>query len=110
MNTLRTSRRDSSISAYKDMEGAFDWNQTLLASLRSKATVIVEASEWASWGSYAHDAIYVGLALLHYRLKEYYACDTHGSVIAVGNIYPAHCRASAISEADQTIIATTDLI
>ena len=37
-------------------------------------------------------------------------CDTHGFTTAVGKIYPAHCRAPAISEADLTISAATDLI
>ena len=37
-------------------------------------------------------------------------CDTHGFTTAVGKIYPAHCRAPAISEADLTISAAADLI
>ena len=45
MNMVRTSRRNSSISAYKDMEGPFDWNRTPIAPLRIKAVVIVEADE-----------------------------------------------------------------
>ena len=71
MNMLRTSRPDSKISAYKDMEGAFDWNRTPLAPLGSKATVIVEASEQSSWDNHAHNAFYDGPALIYCRLKEY---------------------------------------
>ena len=37
-------------------------------------------------------------------------CDTYGFTTAVGKIYPAHCRAPAISEADLTISAADDLI
>ena len=37
-------------------------------------------------------------------------CDTHGFTTAVGKIYPAHCKAPSISEADLTISAAADLI
>ena len=110
MNMVRTSRRNSSISAYEDMEGAFDWNRTPLAPLGSKAVVIVEADERPAWGNHARDAFYVGRAPLHYRLKEFYMCDTHGFVTAVGKIYPAHCRTPTISEADLTISTAAELI
>ena len=110
MHMVRISRRNSSISAYEDMEGAFDWNRTPLAPLGSKAVVIVEADERPSWGNHARDAIYVGCAPLNYRLKEFYMCDTHGFVTAVGKIYPAHCRTPAISEDDLTIGAAAELI
>ena len=36
-------------------------------------------------------------------------CDTHGFTTAAGKIYPAHYRTPAISEADLTISAATDL-
>ena len=72
--------------------------------------VIVEADERPSWGNHARDAIYVGCAPLNYRLKEFYMCDTHGFVTAVGKIYPAHCRTPTISEDDLTIDAAAELI
>ena len=37
-------------------------------------------------------------------------CDTHGFTTAVGKIYPAHCRAPAISEADLKISAAAEII
>ena len=92
------------------MEGAFCWNQTLLAPLGSKATVIVETSKWSSWGNHARNALYVESALLHFKLKEYYMCDTQDFVITVGKFHPAHCRVPAISEADQMIVPATDII
>ena len=51
-----------------------------------------------------------GVQKLHYRLKEFYACDTHGFVNAVGGIYATHCRMPAISEDDLTIGAAAELI
>ena len=92
------------------MEGPFDRNRTPIVRLGSKAVIYAETDERPSWGPHARDAFYVGRAPLHYRLKEYYMCDTHGFTTAVGKIYPAHCRAPAISEADLTISAAADLI
>ena len=91
-------------------EGLFDWNRTPIAPLGSKSVIYAEPDKKPSWGPHAHDAFYVGRAPFHYRLKEFYMCDTHGFTTAVGKIYPAHCRAPSISEADLTISAAADLI
>ena len=107
---LRTLQRNSNISAYKDMEGPFDWNNTPLAPRGCKAVVYSERSERASWAPHARDAFYIGRAPLHYRLKHFYMCDTHGITTAVGKLYPAHCKTPSISESDLTISAATDLV
>ena len=39
MNMVRTSRRNSNISTYEDMEGPFDWNRTRIAPLGSKSVI-----------------------------------------------------------------------
>ena len=52
--------------------------------------VYTEPEERPSWGPHARDAFHVGRAPLHYRLKEFYMCDTHGFTTAVRKIYPAH--------------------
>ena len=70
LNMLRTSWRNSKISAYEEMEGAFDWNQTPLAPLGCKAVVYLEPNERVLWAPHACDAFYVGRAPLHYRLKK----------------------------------------
>ena len=110
MNMVRTSRRNSRISAYEDMVGEFNWNRSPLTLLASKAVVIVEADKRPSWGNHSRDAYYVGRSKLHYRLKELYMCDTHGFVNAVDKIYPAQCGTPAISEDDLTIGAAAELI
>ena len=107
---MRTSRRNSNISAYEDMEGPFDWNRTPIAPLGSKSVIYAEPDKRPLWGPHACDAFYVGRTQFHYRLKEFYMCDTHGFTTAVGKIYPAHCREPAISEADIMISAAADLI
>ena len=70
MNMVLTSRRNSTISAYKDMEGPFDWNRTPIAPLGSKAVVYAEPDERPSWGPHARDAFYVGRAPLKTSLKR----------------------------------------
>ena len=70
LNMMRTSRRNSNISAYEDMEGVFDWNKTPLAPLGCKAVVYSDPSERASWAPHERDAFYIGRAPLHCRLKE----------------------------------------
>ena len=110
LNMLRTSRRNINISAYEDMEGVFNWNKTPLAPLGSKSVVYAEPSKRPSWEPHARDAFYIGRASLHYSLNKCYMCDTHGITTSVGEIYPAHCRAPSIFEADLTINAAADLI
>ena len=107
---LRTSRGNMNISAYEEMEGAFDWNKTPLAPLGSKAVFYLEPSERHLWRPHTCDAFYIGRAPLHYRFKKFYMCDTHGITTAMQKLYSAYCRTSAVSEADLTISAAADLI
>ena len=55
LNMMRTSRRNSNISAYKDMKGPFNWNRTPLAPLGSKSVVYAEPDERPSWGTHARN-------------------------------------------------------
>ena len=72
LNMLRTSRRNSTISAYKEMEGIFDYNKTPMAPLGTKAITYLTPDERASWQMHGYDAYYVGPATKHYRLLKFY--------------------------------------
>ena len=67
---MRTSRRNSTISAYEAMEGPFDWNWTPITPLGGKSVIYTEPDKRPSWGPHARDNFNVGRALLHYRLKK----------------------------------------
>ena len=106
---MHTARRNSNISAYEDMEGAFDWNKTPLDPLGGKSVVYAELDERPLWRPHAGHTFYIGRAPLHYRLKIITCVIPTASHVLWEKIYPAHYRAPAISEVDLTISAAAEL-
>ena len=68
---LRTSRRNNKISAYEEMEGAFDFNQTPTAPVRTKGMTCPNPEEPAVWQPHGIDVIGTGRNPKHYRLLEF---------------------------------------
>jgi len=111
LNLLRTSRRDSSVSAYQEMEGDFDFNKTPMAILGLRALAYVDPTIRAAWEPHALDAIYVSSCKQHYRLLEFWIDKTKNyRTSGTYRTYPAHCSTPTLSEADKTIIAATELV
>ncbi|KAL7538190.1 hypothetical protein ACHAXR_008359, partial [Thalassiosira sp. AJA248-18] len=111
LNMLRTSRRNAKISAYEEMEGAFDYNKTPMAPLGTKALAYIAPDERASWQMHCSDAFYVGRAPNHYRLLQFYDPTTcNYKITGTYELFPSHCNVPSISEGDRTIIAATDLL
>ncbi len=66
LNMLRFSRRNPKISANQEVYGAFDFNKTPLALLRTKALIYDNPTSQALWAPHATDGYYVGPAPNHY--------------------------------------------
>ena len=67
LNLLRSSRKNSSVSAYAGMFGNFDFTSTPLAPPRTKVLIHAKPSIRRTFGSHAIDGWYIGSSLDHYR-------------------------------------------
>ena len=111
MNLLRTSCRNTSISAWEDLNGPFDYNQTPLTPIGTPAVVYNDQSEHGTCAPYGTDAYYVGPAMEHYRNKKIRVPTTRRFCITgLRSIYSAHYNVSTILEANQTLIAAGELL
>ena len=111
LNLLRTSRRDSSKSAYEELKGRYDFNRTPMAVLGAKALTYLDPEIRASWESHAVDAFYCGMCRQHYRLLEFFVINTRNyRMSGTYRIYPAHSSVPTISEADRTILAAKNFL
>ena len=57
MNMLRTSRRNVKVSAYKEMEGPFDFNKTPMSILGTKGVAYLDPDDRASWQPHGVDTL-----------------------------------------------------
>ena len=106
LNMLRRCRRDSSISAYEALYGAFDFNKTPFAPIGTKALIFEDPETRASWAPHGIDGWYVGRAKKHYRGLRFWIPGTRRYRISdTYRLYPAHYRDLTLSELDQSIIA-----
>ena len=105
LNLLRTSRRDPSKSAYEEMEGPLDFNQTPISILGTKALAFVDPDERASWEAHGVDCYVTGRCPDHYRLLKFFVTHTKG-VRKTGTyrLYPTNCKVPSLSEADHTLL------
>ena len=60
LNMLRTSRRNSKISAYQDMKGVFDFNKTPMAPLGTKGLAYIDPDARGIWQAHAQDVFLCG--------------------------------------------------
>ena len=111
LNLLRTSRRNTKISAYEELNGKFSYNKTPLIPVGTKALVYNDPSDKTSFEARALEAFVVSWAMLHYRYLIVWLPGTKGFQISdTYKLYPAHCRLPAISENDETLIAAQDML
>ena len=67
LNLLRPSRVNPNLSAYAQLNGAFDYSKTPLASPGMKVLAHVPPDKRLSWAPHAESGFYLGPALHHYR-------------------------------------------
>jgi len=111
LNLLCTSRRDPSKSAYEEREGAFDFNQTPIYILGTKALAFVDQDERASWEAHRGDCYVTGRYPDHYYLLNFFLTHTKG-VRRTGTyrFYPANFKVSLLSKADHTLLAAQQFL
>ncbi len=76
LNMTRASRIDPTVSAYKILNGPYDWNRYPLALLGCKFVVYKDGNTWGLWTSCGVDGWYLGLLHDHYRCNIYHIPET----------------------------------
>ena len=66
LNLLRTARQDPTKSAYKFLQGEFDYNKTPMAILGTRAVAFTDPDKRGAWEAHGIDAYVVGRWPLHY--------------------------------------------
>ncbi len=93
LNMLHTSRIDPTKSAYKILNGPYDWNRYPLAPLGCKVVVHKDGDTRGSWVSCIVDASYLGLAKDYCRCNNYYIPKTKAYHISGSTkLYPQYCQ------------------
>ena len=108
---FRTSRNNTTKTAYQEVEGAFDWNATPLAPLGTKGSVFLHPDNRNTFAPHCNKGFSVGSARYHYRLLNFWIPATRGFRLSgTYRLHPQHCRMPTISEEDRTIEAAADLL
>ena len=66
LNLLRTSRKNPTKTAYKELQGKFDYNKTQMAILGTNALTFIDLDERSALQSHGVDSFVVGRYPLHY--------------------------------------------
>jgi hypothetical protein len=107
LNLLRPSRINPRLSAEAQLNGAFDYNKTLLAPPGTKVLIHTPNRTWAVHGV---DGYYLGGAPEHYRCYRVYATKTRAERIArTVEFFPHFGKMPALSSADAAIRAAIEL-
>jgi hypothetical protein len=90
---MRASRIDPTMSAYKALNGPYDWNRYPLAPLGCKAVIYKECDIRGSWASRGVDGWYLRPSRDHYQCDLYYIPETRAYRISgSAEVYPHHCQ------------------
>ncbi len=101
LNMLRASRINPSKSAYKILNGPYDWNRYPLVPLGCKAVVYKDSDTRGSWASRGVDAFYLGPAKDHYRWDNCYIPDTRAyRVYGSMELFLQHCQLPSMTLLD----------
>jgi hypothetical protein len=94
INLLRCSQIHPDRSAYKTLEGLYDWNCYPMAPPGTKAIIYEDSNTCASWAPHGLDAWLLSPSKDHYRCHLYYVPKTSGyRVSGSANLFPQHCIA-----------------
>jgi hypothetical protein len=76
LNLMQASRINSAISAYKALNGTYDWNQYPLTPLGCKAVIYKDVITRGSWALQGVDGWYLGPLMDHYICHLYYILES----------------------------------
>ena len=76
LNMMRASCIIQTISAYKQVNGPYDWNRYPLAPMGCKAVIYKDSNTRGSWASRSVDDWYLGPSIDHYQCSLFYVPET----------------------------------
>ena len=110
LNLLRPSRLNPKLSAYAQLEGAFDFNRTPLAPPGTRVIVHEKPNQRRTWAPHGIDGWYIGPALDHYQCYRVWIPSTHAERIAdTIQFFPTLLRTPTLSHRDATLQAAREL-
>jgi len=111
LNLLRGSRINPKLSAYAQLNGAFDFNRTPMGPPGTRVLVHELPEARGTWAPHAVPRWYIGPAFEHYRCYRVYITKTANERIANTHVwYPSHVVMPKTSSADAATAAARDLI
>jgi hypothetical protein len=110
LNLLPFSHCNPFISANHELYGPFDFNETPLAPLGTKALVYDDPATRTSWALHATDGFYLDPTINHYRCLCFYIPLTqHFCFSDTWRLYPTHCQIPILSKNNKTLLAAGDI-
>ena len=110
LNLLHPSRLNPKLSAYAQLEGAFDFTCIPLAPPGTHATVHEKPTQRCTWAPHGIDGWYIGPAMDHYQCYRVWIPSTHAERIAdTIQFFPTILRTPNLSHCDTTLQAARKL-
>ena len=110
LNLLRPSRLNPKLSAYSQLEGAFDFNGTPLAPPGTRVIVHEKPTQRRTWALHGINGWYIGPAMDHYQCYRVWIPSTHAERIAdTIHFFPTILRTLTLSHRDATLQAAREL-
>ncbi len=81
LNLLRESQLNPRLSAYKQMNGCFDFNCTPLAPPSTRVIIHEKPTVRQTWAPHSVDGWYTGPALEHYQCYKVYVAKTASFIV-----------------------------
>jgi hypothetical protein len=110
LNLLRASQTAPGPSAYKALNGPYNWGRYLLAPIGCNAIIYKAPAVRGLWASQGTDAWYLGPSKDHYRCNLYYVPATRAYYISgSAELFPQHCQVPNLSPNEHLRALTEEL-
>ena len=110
LNLLRPSRLNPKLSAYAQLEGAFDFTRPPLAPPGTRVIVHEKPTQRCTWAPHGVDVWYIGPAMDHYQCYRVWIPSTHAERIAdTVQFFPTVLCTPNVSHHDATLQAAHEL-
>jgi len=110
LNLLRGSQLDPTLSAWAQLHGPFDFNQTPIAPPGMRIPIHEKPSVQGTWAPHAVDGWYLGPALHSYRCYTVWSKDTQAQRICDTLTWlPTTIPVPTVSTADYILAGITDI-
>ena len=103
LSLLCTLQLNPAISAYKELEGIFDYNIALLAPTGTKSLIFEPPTRRAAWAPHTANRWYLGPAMDNYRCGFYFVTKTRTTrTSGIAKLFSTHYMLPSLSKQDRT--------